>query len=168
MIYLLLIALLAAAVAVRHKRLVILLGLALLGVFLASPALADDGGFTDPSGPVVMDDTLASLRLSALMVMTIVSTLIPVLIGIVTKYASKWKGLATIVANAVAGLIVGAQMTDGSAIISQQALGLAALGLVESVAMYLTLWKPLGVTSSAVQKNDGTTVPGKLSGGGIL
>lgn len=144
-----------------------------VSLFGATVAYADDGSsLGDPQGMIVPDDTLASIRLSVLAVQALIATLIPVITGFVTKYLSRLKGVVTLVLNAVGALIVQSQLADGSAVISQQSAIVALLGLVQSVAVYLAIWKPLGVTSSdrLVKSGDGkiVAVPGRLAGGGVV
>lgn len=141
-----------------------LIGIALIAVaILLTPVPTFAAAVT----PVTTDsNSLARVTLSAVTVQLLVSTVIPLITGILTKAPSKIKGLVTIVLNVVAAVITTATMADGTAIISEQTLLTAMLGVIVSLAAYAKAWKPLGLTSSIVNVN-GVTVEGKLANVGV-
>lgn len=106
------------------------------------------------------DATTSSLKLDALTVQVAVGMLIPIVVGLITKFStsSGVKALAMLILNAVQTLIVTATMADGTAIISKQTFIAWALALVVSVASYAGVYKPLNVTSST---ETGKLKPGK-------
>jgi hypothetical protein len=91
------------------------------------------------------------LNLDATAVSLIISLVIPVLTGLVTKVTlpGAAKGVLTLVLNGVAALVTTATLADGTAVLSGQTVVTWLIGLGVSVAMYLGVWKPAGVTSSA-------------------
>lgn len=93
---------------------------------------------------------MAEIELSALTVTLLVSLVIPVVTGLLTKasLSSGIKGLITLVLNAVNALIVGATLADGTAAFSQETLVVFLFGLAISVATYVGVYKPLNVTSN--------------------
>lgn len=107
---------------------------------------------------LIATDTAGSIEMSALTVTIIVSTIVPILTGIITKAnLIGWaKGLVTIALNAVNALIVTATVADGTALISQETFIAWALGVVISVAMYAGVYESAGLTSS---RNGGKLFP---------
>lgn len=77
----------------------------------------------------------------------IMGTVVPVVVGIITKLAApSWlKGFINLVLSAVAGLIATATQADGSALFTQSTLVNAAVAFVTATAMYYSIWKPLHV-----------------------
>lgn len=116
-------------------------------------------------------DTVAELRISALGVSLVVSLVIPLVVGLVTKCSTTIKGLISVVLNAVQTLIVANVQTDGQAIISWPTLCTWLIATAISVATYANVYKPLGLTSSLVERvrADRTVemVPGKLADVGV-
>lgn len=104
-------------------------------------------------------DTTATIRLSPLTVTLVVSLVIPIVTGLLTKatLASFWKGLITLVLNLVNAAVVGAVVADGSAVWSEQTLITALLGMAISVATYAGIYKPAHLTSS----DAGLLMPGR-------
>lgn len=100
--------------------------------------------------PVDPTDTAAALSLSALTVTMVISLFIPIVNGIITKATlSSWvKGLLTLILNAVSAAVVTATVADGTAVFSEQTLIATLLGLAISVATYVGVYKPAGLTSS--------------------
>jgi hypothetical protein len=124
--------------------------------------------FLFPGTAFAAGEGSSSLELSATTVAFIIATMIPIAVGFLTKLESKYKGPLMIVLNAVNAVLTNALLEDGTAVISQAMLTTFVTGLIGSLAMYYGVWKPLGVTSSAVQVAGpaaGTTVsiPGKLA-----
>jgi len=114
-----------------------------VAVFVAVPAsftFADDGAAVT---------TLAAVKLSAVLVTFLIGTLIPILVGIITRTA--WppvvKAIANIVATAANALIVDHQLGDGSAFITQQAAVLWLMTLAISIAVYLGVYVPANLTN---------------------
>lgn len=98
---------------------------------------------------------LASLfpfKISANYVTVLVSVVIPLIVGLMTKYTlpSGVKGLITLVLNAVNALVTSAVTMGSSMVISQATFNTWILGLVVSIGMYLGVYKNLGFTSSLV------------------
>jgi hypothetical protein len=101
--------------------------------------------------PITTDsNSLARITLSAVVVQLLVSVFIPIITGIVTTSSARIKGLVTIILNAVTALIVTATTADGTAVISEQTLLTAAIGVASSLLAYVHAWKPLGLTNSNV------------------
>lgn len=130
-----------------------LLVLALLAVFLALPSVAMAAGIGADSS------TKAVLVVSPAWQVAL-STLIPIVVGAITKATlpTVWKGLLTLALNAIATLVLTAEMTS-AALITQQALLQAILAFAASVAIYLGILKPAGLHS-----NDSTGLLGPTVG----
>lgn len=113
----------------------------------------------------VPGDSPAPFVISAPVIMFVISVLIPLLNGLLTKYStsSKVKAVLTIVLNAVAALVVTGLQADGTAVFSNATLLTFVFGTVVSVTSYLGLYKPVGLTSS----NDTQDQPGALAGVGV-
>jgi hypothetical protein len=125
-----------------------------------------------PSTAFAAGDGSDGLQLSATTATFVVATLIPVAVGFLTRLDSRYKGPLMLVLNAINTLVTTALLEDGTALISQPMLTTFVTGLIGSLAMYYGVWKPLGVTSSAVQvpgSSPGGTksIPGKLSDKGV-
>lgn len=152
----------------RLRTFLLIAALAVLwGLLVSTPALAQD---------IDLNDTAAELRLDALTVTLLVSTVIPILNGILTtlRTSSTVKAVLTIILEAVTAIVVQATMVDGSAVFSQQTLVQGLLGLAIAIATYAGVWKPARLTSSliAVQAiGTGTPIaqliPGRLANVGI-
>lgn len=117
-------------------------------------------------------ETLASVQLSASTVTFLVATVIPILVGLLTKLESKRKGVLMILLTAINAAIVTATLADGTAIFSQQTFQTFITGLVGAYGSYYGLLKPRGITSSAVAvpgRGDGASVmvPGALASRGV-
>lgn len=81
----------------------------------------------------------------------IISAVIPILVGLITKatLSSGAKAVFMLILNAVNALVTTAVTTDGSAIITRQAFANFVIGVVISVAAYYGVYKPNNVTSDA-------------------
>lgn len=92
------------------------------------------------------------MTLSAVAVTLILGTLIPLLVGLITKLdaPSKLKGGLMIVLNAAQGLVVASQTANGGAVLSVDALVLFAAGVAMSLAAYYGLYKPNAVPEKLV------------------
>lgn len=84
------------------------------------------------------------MSLSAVAVTLVLGTIIPVLVGLITKMdaSSKLKGALMLVLNAVQGLVIASQTTSGEAVFSVDALILFGAGVAMSLAAYYGLYKP--------------------------
>lgn len=105
------------------------------------------------------------LQLDALTVSLLISLVIPVVTGFVTKatLSSAWKGVITLVLNGLAAFITASILVDGSAQFTQQAISQWAIGMGVSVAMYTGVYKKAGITSSEFIPHVGDApVEGKL------
>lgn len=138
---------------------------------LAAVAVAF-GAAAVPTVAFAADDTVSVAGaepgvfvIAAPVIMFVVSVLIPILNGLLTKYSTppQVKAVLTIVLNAVAAFVVTATQADGTAVFSNATLMTFIFGTVVSVTSYLGLWKPVGLTSS----NDAQDQPGKLAAVGV-
>ena len=84
------------------------------------------------------------MTISAVAVTLLISTILPVLVGLVTKLdaSSKLKGAILLVLNAVQGLIVASQVSGGGASFTIDALILFVAGVAVSLMAYYGLYKP--------------------------
>lgn len=107
----------------------------------AAPAPPVDAGTTDTSTVV----------LAAPVVTIIVSVLIPLINGFLTKATTPAgvKAIGTIILNTAAALIINGVVSDGSSTFSTATLYTALIGCIISIASYAGLWKPLNVTSNS-------------------
>lgn len=85
------------------------------------------------------------ITINATFVTILIGTLIPILVGLLTKLdaSPKVKSIVSIVLNAVQALIVSSVVSDGTAIISKQTAILWGLGVITSIATYVGIWKPV-------------------------
>jgi hypothetical protein len=97
-----------------------------------------------------MIDTLPTLYLSPFAVTLFISLLVPIVTGLLTKYAlpATAKAIIMIVLDAAVALVVGAQMLpDGTAVINSQTLLSALIAVVVSVATYLGIYVPVKLSN---------------------
>ena len=115
-------------------------------MFIATDTVSVPGA--DPSAFVI----------AAPIVMTVISLIIPLVTGLLTKYTLPgWiKGIITIVLNAIAAAILTATQADGTAVFSNATLMTAIYGVIISVVTYLSVYKSAGLTSSSP---DGALAP---------
>lgn len=120
----------------------IMLALALASVLIPAPS-----AFADVPAA---ENTVAVLRLTTVTVTIIQALVVPIVTGLLTKasLSSAAKGLMTLVLNAVASLINVAVTADGTAVLSEATLINFGVGLAISVATYLGVYKPAGLTSA--------------------
>jgi len=87
---------------------------------------------------ITLDSTIATL---------IVSALIPLVVGLLTKVSAgaKLKAIVSIVLNAVQALIVSSVTSDGSSVISTQTLILWVIGVATSIGSYVGVWKSVDI-----------------------
>lgn len=105
------------------------------------------------AGAQTEDETLATatgLTLSAVGVSLLISVIIPIVTGIVTKsgLSGTWKGIITLFLSAVTAVVTVGTLGDGSAFISWDALILALMNFAIAVATYLGIYKQGGLTNS--------------------
>lgn len=102
--------------------------------------------------PVTLDaDSVSTVVIAAPIVTIIVSLLIPLVNGVLTKVStsSGVKAVGTIILNAVSALFVTGVVADGTAMWSTTTLYTALLGCVISIVTYAGLYRPINVTSNA-------------------
>lgn len=161
-----------------YLRKLLAIALAVFATILLLPSIV----FADDVQPINPTDTLASVRLSAVMVMFITGAIMPLVVGFVTNVRDHplVKGILQLILNAVAALIVQTTLVDGSVAFSKQTVLVWAAGTAASVVAYYTAWRPAQLTSSLVPTRgvglgDGVVlaadipayVPGKLSTTGL-
>lgn len=125
-----------------------LIAIAMFAV-LAAPSIASA---QDPAPPVQLEaDTVSTIVVAAPIVTIIVSLLIPLINGFLTKASTPTavKAIGTIVLNSIWALFANGVLVDGSATFSTATLYTAILGSVISIAMYAGVYKPVNVTSNA-------------------
>lgn len=118
-----------------------------VGVVVCAPSIAS----ASAPPPVEVDTTNTStVAIAAPLVTVIVSLLIPLVNGFLTKPTtpSGVKAIGTIVLNAVWALFANGVLADGSALFSSATLYTALLGCVISIASYAGVYKPMNVTSN--------------------
>lgn len=89
------------------------------------------------------------MTVNAMVVTIILGTILPILVGLITKLdaPSGMKGAILIVLNAVQAGIVSATTADGSASFTTESLVLFAFGIATSLSTYYGVYKPLDVPS---------------------
>jgi len=147
--------------------------LGLLGlVLLPSQALAA----TVPVDPPVALDTDTDtevFNLSPIVVVAVLSLLIPIVNGLITKLttSSTVKAVVSLALSIITGLITVGVTDGGGAVISKEAALAAGISFIIQTAAYTGFYKPLGVTSSPVTHVDESgalvTEPGKLANVGV-
>lgn len=87
------------------------------------------------------------ITINSAFVTVLVSSLIPIAVGVVThsKASSSLKALLSILFNAIQALIVSSMTADGSSVISKQTFILWIVGVATSAATYMGVWKPTGL-----------------------
>lgn len=131
--------------------------LTVLGALFALLLLTPSSALASAPPPVTDDvDAVSTVVIAAPLVTLIVTMLIPLVNGLLTKASdsSAVKNIGTVVLNAVYALIANGMLVDGSSAFSMQTLYTAILGVMISSLTYYRIYKPLNVTS-----NDG----GKLA-----
>jgi len=99
---------------------------------------------------ILANESIAVVSLNATIVTALVSLVIPVLVGLVTNSgtSSTVKGALSLVLNAAAALIVTSTVADGTAVFSKETAFTWIVGTLTSLAMYLHVYKPAGITST--------------------
>jgi uncharacterized membrane protein YccC len=89
------------------------------------------------------------MDISAVAVTLIIGTILPVLVGLITKLdaSSKLKGGILLVLNATQGLIVASRVSDGGASFTVDALVLFIAGVAVSLLSYYGFYKPNDVSA---------------------
>lgn len=89
------------------------------------------------------------MTVNALVVTILLGTVLPILVGLVTKLdaPSGMKGSILIVLNAVQAGVVSATTSDGSASFTRESIVLFLFGLATSLSTYYGVYKPLDVPS---------------------
>jgi uncharacterized membrane protein len=87
------------------------------------------------------------MTIDAFLVTVLLSLVIPVLVSALTKAAAPdWvKDVANLILTGVAALITTATQVDGTAVISWVTFREWALALAISIAMYVKVWKAVGL-----------------------
>lgn len=101
--------------------------------------------------PVDLDaDAVSTVVIAAPIVTVIVSLLIPLINGFLTKPSTPTavKAIGTIVLNTAWALIANGALADGSSAFSTATLYTAILGVIISITTYVGVYKPINVTSN--------------------
>lgn len=127
-------------------------GVFLLAVFAAlflwaSPAFADGEPVAAKTGTVVL--------MSATLWALVQGTVIPILVGILTKVTAEAgvKILVSIVLNAIGAIINTVAIVEGVAVLSTQTLVNGLVGLIATIAIHYGVFKQIEVTGSTVDTN---------------
>lgn len=124
-------------------------GVALLAIAVGTLAV---GGVAHASAPppTLEPGQVSTVVIAAPIVTIIVSLLIPVVNGLLTKAStpSGVKAIGTIILNAVWALFANGVLADGSAVFSSTTLYTALLGCTISIVSYAGVYRPMNVTSS--------------------
>lgn len=117
---------------------------------------------------------MTKIELSPIVVQMIIGSILPLLVGFLTKLTTKgkWKAWLLVFLNAVSALVSAAILEGGHYIITQQMALTALLGFLSSVGAYQGLWKAVGLTSSAIvvpgaEPNSVVHIPGALASVGV-
>lgn len=113
----------------------------------AAPALAS----AEPNA--VKPGTVGGVTLNAFAVTMLVSLLLPVVTGIVTKYSAPAivKSLVALAVSSINGVVMGGLAVDGTAHIAKAAIMLAVLSFAIQTATYLGVYKPNDVNAALGQ-----------------
>jgi hypothetical protein len=106
-------------------------------------ALATAAGETTSEGDTILNLDAGTVRI-------IVSVVIPLLVGVLTKasWSGTVKGLLSLFLNFVSAGVIAATTENGNAVWSQATLREAVLGFAVSVAIFLGGWKQAGISSA--------------------
>lgn len=146
----------------RTRMLLVAAMIAFLAMMNPASVFADD--VAPP--PVTLDASdVSTVVLAAPIVSLIVSLVIPVLAGLVTKLttSSGIKNLVMLGLSLLSAVVTNGILADGSAVFTTQTLYTALITWGIAALTYAKLYQPFGITSSA--QKDGT--PGKLANKGI-
>ena len=94
------------------------------------------------------------ITLDAMVVSLLVGTLLPILVGLVTKLnvSGGVKAVLLLTLSVVQGAVVNATQVDGSAVFSKETLLLAGVGWVTAIASYYGLLKPTNISPKVNEK----------------
>lgn len=111
--------------------------------------LATDMAYASAAPVAASTSGGSGFTLSAGLVMMISTFVIPIIVGLLTKYnaSASLKQFVTAILAAVASLINAATQLDGTAVISKEMLTLAIGTFVLSQATYLGIYKPLDLNA---------------------
>lgn len=129
-----------------------------IGTFFA---LGSTAAIASAPPPVDVDTTeVSTVVVAAPIVTLIVSALIPLLVGLLTKatWSPVVKAVMMIVLNAVSAFVTTSMLADGTAAFSSEAFWTWLVGVIVSAVSYVVAYKPNGVTSN---------VGGKLANVGV-
>lgn len=104
---------------------------------------------------LAINDAPQAIHVNALIITALVGTLIPVIVGIVTKSTNKYKDLLLVVLNAVSAAIVKSVVPDGGATFTAQTVLAMLAGIVASMATYRAVLAPTGVTNNPAHNPEG-------------
>lgn len=125
--------------------------LVMTAVAIGSVVVTGGTAMASAPPPVNADTTdVSTFTVTAPWVTLIVTALIPILNGILTKptTAAGVKAVGTIVLNGVYSLIINGMVSDGGAVFSTETLYTFVFGMVISITGYYGLYKPINVTSN--------------------
>ena len=96
----------------------------------------------------------STLTIDPFAVSVLIGTVMPILVGLVTKLNSSraLKSITLLFLSAAQGAIVNATMADGAAVLSLDTVLVAGLGWVTAVASYYGLLSPTGVSTKVNDK----------------
>lgn len=94
------------------------------------------------------------IRLDPMLVTFVVSVLLPIVVGFVTKAnaSTALKQIVSIAASIGTGLVVTATQVDGVAVISKQAAFYAFVAFATQTATYLGIYKPQNANAKIAPK----------------
>lgn len=131
------------------KKGVAIAALALTTMFVVGPTIAhaEDG----PPPPVNVDtvSSAATVAIAAPIVTLIVSAIIPLLVGLLTKssWSSNVKAIIMIVLNAISAFVMTSTLDDGTAMFSSTAFWTWLVGVIVSAVAYVVGYVPNNLTS---------------------
>ena len=124
----------------RFMLALVAIALALAAV-VASPSIAFAQEIPNDAPAVA---PVASLTLSAFLVLVLTSFLIPAATGLLTKVnaSATVKQVVTLILSALNGLVITSTLADGTALISAATAQYALLSLGIAIVSYLGIYKP--------------------------
>lgn len=89
---------------------------------------------------------------NATLTMLLVGTLIPILVGLITKAnaPAAVKSICMIVLSAIGAAFVVSTQADGTAVFSKETIVATLNTIVQAVATYYGVWKPSGVSGKVI------------------
>ena len=89
-----------------------------------------------------------TFSMDAAAVSLLVGSILPILVGLITKFGapSSLKAVILLFIAAAQGMIVNATMIDGSAVLSWNTVVVAGLGWITAIASYYGFLTPVGVS----------------------